>query len=149
MANNWGIAILWKRERERLWGRHISLIHGNGISNVVITGKAQELIPCNNKLIVGRGREQIKFPPGMNNMLIVSKVVYEGEMSICINYIKSVGLHRLFQTKKLVTYFTAISLISTKLVIPLERKKTRLFSWNNWVCGSHIVGRHFISYVVL
>ena len=116
------------RGRERLGGRHISLIHGNGISNVVITGKAQELIPCNNKLIVGRGREQIKFPPGMNNMLIVSKVVYEGEMSICINYIKSVGLHRLFQTKKLVTYFTAISLISTKLVIPLERKKTRLFS---------------------
>jgi len=27
------------RGRERLGGRHISLIHGNGISNVVITGK--------------------------------------------------------------------------------------------------------------
>ena len=50
------------RGRERLGGRHISLIHGNGIRNVIITGKNLFLFLrfLNNELI---GKRSVLFVP--------------------------------------------------------------------------------------
>lgn len=129
MANNWGIAILWKRERERLWGRHISLIHGNGISNVVITGNIKAFSFPSIHLVqqqINRWKRKVtkKFPPGICIMQESNSVI-----SNKFNCVLQTELHTLNPVGSCFRLDKVASLIfSNFLIFSSYRNETLVYS---------------------